>query len=392
MVLRQPKIVAGGIKILHVDEDHSFSTLVRQFLTGRNEEFEICTETSAQEGLDRLDDERIECIVSDHELPEMDGLAFLEAVRDEGHEMPFILFTGDGSEDLASEAISAGVTDYIKQEDGTEQYTVLANRIEMAVDGYLSRRELERTRERFARFFEQSPLGVIEWTGDLKVARVNAKIEDLFGYDRSELVGQSWQVLVQDDRHDTVRTAIEELLADGGIHHDVVDMETKDGRTIVCEYYNHIVTDADGEIAAAFSQFQEVTDRIETRRRLETMIHNLPGIVYRHSEESEQPFELVRGSCEELTGYTAEEFSEDVDLPGELVHSDDQEYVRTELLSRGDSEDDYELIYRIRRKDGQIRWIWEHGRICDSHRAQGEVHEGLLIDVTDVKRKKREGV
>ncbi|MFW5938625.1 MAG: PAS domain S-box protein, partial [Halanaeroarchaeum sp.] len=49
---------------------------------------------------------------------------------------PFILFTGKGSEDVASDAIAAGVTDYLQKERGSGQYTVLANRIENAVDQY----------------------------------------------------------------------------------------------------------------------------------------------------------------------------------------------------------------------------------------------------------------
>ena len=66
----------------------------------------------------------------------MDGLEFLERVR-EGHlELPFLLFTGRGSEEIAGRAISAGVSDYLQKGTGSDQLTVLANRIENTVEAH----------------------------------------------------------------------------------------------------------------------------------------------------------------------------------------------------------------------------------------------------------------
>lgn len=62
-------------------------------------------------------------------MPGMNGIEFLESVRAIDEDLPFILFTGKGSEEVASEAISAGVTDYLQKQSGTDQYTILANRI-----------------------------------------------------------------------------------------------------------------------------------------------------------------------------------------------------------------------------------------------------------------------
>jgi DNA-binding NtrC family response regulator len=54
-------------------------------------------------------------------MPGVDGLEFLASVREEYPDLPFILFTGKGSEEIASEAISRGVTDYLQKETGTDQ-------------------------------------------------------------------------------------------------------------------------------------------------------------------------------------------------------------------------------------------------------------------------------
>lgn len=81
-----------------------------------------------------LADAEFDCVVSAHEMPGRNGIEFLELVREEYPDLPFVLFTGKGSEAVASDAISAGVTDYLQKGSGTEQYELLANRIVNAVD------------------------------------------------------------------------------------------------------------------------------------------------------------------------------------------------------------------------------------------------------------------
>ena len=66
-------------------------------------------------------------------------------IRGEYPDLPFLLFTGHGSEEVASEAISAGTTDYIQKEGGTEQYEVLTRRVQNAVSRYQTNRLLEDT-------------------------------------------------------------------------------------------------------------------------------------------------------------------------------------------------------------------------------------------------------
>jgi PAS domain S-box-containing protein len=137
------------IRVLHVDDDPEFGELVAAFLARVDDSFEVVTETSAAAGLDTLTDSTVDCVVSDYDMPEMDGLAFLDAVRDSYPELPFVLFTGKGSEEVASDALSRGATDYLRKRGGTEQYDLLANRVRNAVDQFRSAKrtaELERVR------------------------------------------------------------------------------------------------------------------------------------------------------------------------------------------------------------------------------------------------------
>ncbi|PSQ36338.1 histidine kinase, partial [Halobacteriales archaeon SW_10_66_29] len=151
------------IRLLHVDDEPDFLETTTLLLGRTDAEFDITTATSAAEGLQRLQEEQFDCVVSDYEMPDTDGIEFLEQVRETDPAVPFILFTGRGSEAIASEAISAGVTDYLQKQPGADQYELLANRIKNAVEGYRAEQELEQIRDFFEEAEQLGNLGAWEF-------------------------------------------------------------------------------------------------------------------------------------------------------------------------------------------------------------------------------------
>ncbi|MFB6308612.1 MAG: PAS domain S-box protein [Haloarculaceae archaeon] len=139
-----------AVRVLHVDDDPDFVDLTATHLQREDDRIDVVTENDPEDALDRVADDDIDCIVSDYDMPGMDGLAFLRAVREDDPDLPFILFTGKGGEEVASEAIAAGATDYLQKKSGTEQYELLAARIVNAVTQYRSQQraaKLDRARE-----------------------------------------------------------------------------------------------------------------------------------------------------------------------------------------------------------------------------------------------------
>ncbi|MGQ3328595.1 PAS domain-containing protein [Halorubrum sp. FL23] len=136
------------IAVLHVDDEPDFADLTATFLEREDDRFEVETATSACDALATFELPAFDCIVSDHDMPSMNGIEFLEEVREECPDLPFILYTGKGSEEVASDAITAGVTDYLQKGSGTDHYAVLANRIGNVVESRRSQQKLvERDRD-----------------------------------------------------------------------------------------------------------------------------------------------------------------------------------------------------------------------------------------------------
>ena len=194
---------ASEVRVLHVDDDPQILDLTNEFLTRADEEFSVVGATSAVEGINQLQEEEFDCIVSDYDMPHTDGLEFLEIVREQYPDLPFILYTAKGSEEVASEAISAGVTEYMQKEASTEQYTVLANRIQNAVERYRSQQQFWDALSWYHRLVEEDIAGVFI-VQNREFVYVNEQLANLFGYMRSELLGEPPKVIAHDSADETV--------------------------------------------------------------------------------------------------------------------------------------------------------------------------------------------
>ena len=217
------------VRVLHVDDDPSVLDLAATFLEREGERLDVETATSADEGLDRLagadnDGEfgtGIDCVVSDYNMPEMDGLAFLERMREDHPDLPFVLFTGKGSEEIASEAITAGVTDYLNKGSGTDQYTLLANRIENTVSQYRTERDLRRSTERVRKLYGAVTDAIFVLSEDWEFTHLNERAEELLQRSEAELVGET----VWDQFAPAVDTTLQEQSEKAMTHQEPVEFE-----------------------------------------------------------------------------------------------------------------------------------------------------------------------
>jgi len=257
-----------SVNILHVDDEPDFADMAAAFLERENERFEVETVHDANEGLDLITAEDYDCIISDYDMPHMDGLDLLTAVREEYPDLPFILFTGRGSEEIASDAISVGVTDYLKKGTGTDQYELLANRITNAVGQVWTEQQLDTERQRFQILFDHLSQATVEveyQDDEPVIKRVNPAFEDTFGYDADDLVGHSLDNYIVPESQSNGATEINQRVQAGAsIDAEEVTRETTDGlRDFLLQ--NAVYDDGSG----GFAVYTNITDRKEQQHKLE---------------------------------------------------------------------------------------------------------------------------
>lgn len=213
--------VEGPIPILHVDDDEAFLQLTESSLLDIDPELEIRQTTDPTEVLNRITDEDIECIISDHRMPQLTGIELLNRVRSNHSDLPFILYTGHGSEEVASEAISAGVTDYVSKGGGFEAFELLANRIYGAVEQRRIEQSLAATREGYEKLLETAPDAILVVDAETgTILRVNNAAEELFGHPREELQGLHQTELHPADEREYYEQIFEDHARSSGIIHD----------------------------------------------------------------------------------------------------------------------------------------------------------------------------
>jgi PAS domain S-box-containing protein len=161
------------ILILYVDDETDLLTLGKLFLE-RSGEFRVDTMESAREALNSSRIHLYDAIISDYQMPGMDGIIFLKAVREQWGDIPFILFTGRGREEIVIEAINNGADFYI-QKGGEPQtlFAELAHKIMQAVRRKQAEQELRRSKERYRCVVNDQTEMIERFTPDGSITFVN---------------------------------------------------------------------------------------------------------------------------------------------------------------------------------------------------------------------------
>lgn len=258
------------ITVLHVDDEPDFGDLVADILERKFGRFSVETATSANNALDRLSENSIECIVSDYDMPGQNGIDFLQSVRDFHPDLPFILFTGKGSEEVASEAISKGVTDYLQKGRGMDQYTVLANRVANAVEKHRAERLVARAYD--AMDSAREGIALLDEAG--KFIYVNDAYSEIVGYDQEELLDEFWELVYPDDQVDRIYEEILPAVPEEGYWSGDTVYRRKDGNRILV---NHALAySEEGTMICLLRDFtdDELQDRTlnEERQRFDLFI------------------------------------------------------------------------------------------------------------------------
>jgi PAS domain S-box-containing protein len=308
--------------VLYVDGDADFADTAAMGFEDTDERIFVQTATTASAGLELLVEGDIDCIVSAYELAGQNGIEFLEAVREEYPDLPFILWTDAGSERVASAAISAGVTDYLQLEGGTDQYTTLADRIHDAVSARQSAGETEQNRHRLEQILETVPSCVVQLDSEGQFVFANERAVEVLGLERTDLTDRAyndpeWNIRDLDGNpipneqlpFQRVRTSGEPL---SGFRHAI---EWPDGTQKILLVNGVPLFDSHGAVESVVFSLTDITNRIEresqleeTTARLEALFENSPDMINVHDAEG-NIIDPNQQLCE-TTGYSRAELTE----------------------------------------------------------------------------------
>jgi PAS domain S-box-containing protein len=200
--------------VLYVDDEQDLLDLAKIFLE-RSPEFCVKTQTSAQAALNSPLITSCDVIVSDYQMPEMDGIAFLKAVRRQSKTLPFILFTGRGREEVVIEAINNGVDFYLqKGGDPKSQFAELSHKIRMAVERKRAVEEHVESDKRLSSIFHASPIHqMITEFSTGRILDINDRFLQDLKLSRRDVVGRTMDeigLFLEKPRYDEMMQQLEQ--------------------------------------------------------------------------------------------------------------------------------------------------------------------------------------
>ena len=321
------------IRVLQVDDDDVFRGRSASALEEAG--LDVVTAADAASGLDRLD-HGIDCVVSEYDVPGRDGLGFFRAVRERRPDLPVVLLTGRGDEAVASEAVGAGVADYLRKGAIEGRFDALVASVEDAVSERREAAGVAESERMLSTLVSNLP-GIVYRCRNAEtwpMEYLGGNVEEITGYEADELLegDVQWADLIDYPENDTLWADVQEALDAGDpfeVTYRIVDASGE--RRWLREQGRRVERSGPDDAPTTIEGFvSEVTAERQRERAIaeyDRLVDAVGDPVY--TTDPEGRFTTVNARMEERLGYDADELvgehvstvlePEDVDRGADVV-------------------------------------------------------------------------
>lgn len=418
------------ISALYVDDDPSFLEIGKMFLE-HSGMIQITTAISAKAALETMQEQIFDVIISDYEMPGMNGIEFLKKIREKNAIIPFIIFTGRGREDVAIEALNSGASFYL-QKDGNPAalFIELINMVNRAVQHAhaafelekkneeltslneelaASEEELRRTieqlalqseqiresEERYRLVMEATSDGIWDWNLKTNEAFFSDWYYRMIGYEPGEFEGnyENWRSLLHPDDVIRAEKEIQESLTRKDKGFDIeFRIRTKNGDYRYIHGRGKVVAwDNEGYPCRMVGSHIDITDRkrmesalLDSEEKYRLLAEKSRDIIFM-LRLPEWKYEYMSPSVLEITGYTQEEFYRNPDLLRRCIAPHSLEYFEKAYkdLLNGIIPETYE--FQIITKSGELKWVSQRNSPITDKSGTITALQGIVTDITERK-------
>jgi PAS domain S-box-containing protein len=180
-------------RVLIVEDSPEDAEVFKRYLERDPGNFSCTIATTGEAGLERLRTDAFSCVLLDYNLPDLNGLEFLEALGSDGPPCAVIVLTGVGDESLAMTSVQAGAEDYLTKSYLTSER--LRRSVENAIARFELRHHLERERRHSAAVLASISDAFFAFDSTWNFTYVNPAGEKLFGLSAAQLIGHNiWEL------------------------------------------------------------------------------------------------------------------------------------------------------------------------------------------------------
>ena len=382
------------ISVLYIDDERSLLDVGKNFLE-RSGTLTVFTAESASEALALVKEHHIDAIISDYQMPTMDGIDLLKAVRNTDPDLPFIFFSGKGTKEIVIEAFKHGADLYL-QKHGEPKF--LFEDLQHTVTEIVTLRNTERAlheseklfREVFNNANDAIFLHEVNPEGPGKYIQVNDVAIRWLGYTRDEFLTMPPHDIVPEPVFSGVMPeTMKRLIENGQATFESVH-QRKEGSTYPVEVSTHIFMFNNRQVA--LSIVRDITERrkaeIALRKseyRYRSLFEGVPIGLYR-TTPSGQILD-INPVLVHLLGYPNREMLMTVSVPDLYMNSGERNRWLAQIEREGIVRD-FEV--QLRKYDGTIIWVRDTGKAVRDDSGQAVYYNGNIEDITDIHRAEEE--
>ncbi|MBN2511685.1 MAG: PAS domain S-box protein, partial [Sedimentisphaerales bacterium] len=185
---------------------------------------------------------------------------------------------------------------------------------------------------------------------------------------------------------------IDEAIREGRIHFDWMHKRVDTGQVFPAEVHLSVF-DLEGKpalqvVVRNITERKQVEQALrESERKLSSLMANMPGMSYQCRNDHNWTMNFVSEGCLELTGYEASELIHNAGLSfNDVILPEYREYLWGKWQAVLANRERLTEEYRIRAKDGTIKWVWEQGHGVYDEDGRVIALEGFITDITSRKQ------
>lgn len=410
-------------KVLLVDDESVLLDLGRQILE-KKFGFFVDTVDSGEEALKQLKLRRYDAIISDYAMPGMNGLELLVKIREKDSQIPFVLFTVRERDSVAVEALNSGANFYVQKEDSPHvSFTELAHKVNTAVELVRAENNLRIQRDLaiactnskhldnilnhclqaakasssldaaaiylMDEYNHLTPAMAIGFSPEYNNNLIQAHLIPLFLslLRRTEALFRNIKT-IHEDSH--ILETNERLRSDAIIpltHHSkpigLIHIASHEEEHELSPPLQRLLQGIVIQIAGHISDRIAEDALVESERRVNTLIENLPGMVYKCSMDDDRTMEFLSEGSLLLTGYHPSDLVQNQKPTyTSLIHPDDRLRIMEVIRRAVERHAQFKLTYRILTSTLKYKWVWEQGVGVLNDNGDVIGLEGFIIDIT----------
>lgn len=371
------------VRVLLVDDEQEFLELTK-YLLERGNSLEVETVRSAREGLEMLQTKDYDAVVSDYLMPDLDGLDMLKILRARGSDIPFIILTGRGREDIAIEALNSGADFYVRKGiDPRTQYIDITNSVRQSVAKKRALESAANSDRMLTEVLGGITDGVCVLDMDRRIRYVNPAIESWYPHLKPLVGRKCGEVFHPDSDDEAGDCAGLSALSSGRMSRKVLPRKNSKGRIV--GYYEIVsfpmTSGQEGESRGVIQYIRDVSALRSMEERFDLFMDYSPAFVY--MKDGDGRYVYVNQRFVESLGISREDILGKTDDELWLVESSRKSKEADERVL--ENRETVKTVEIVQRPDGPHELLTLKFPIVDFS-GECALLGGVSIDVSDIRR------